>query len=78
MASLYQALENTIYTASQLTQLTFLDMRAAIAEEMGTNSTATATLTDSDLLDQFYACKLDTNKKFISKQKHLSKPKLNC
>ena len=65
MASLYQALENTIYTVSQLTQLTYADMRAAIAEEMGTNFTATATLTDSALLDQFYACKLDAGKSSI-------------
>jgi hypothetical protein len=40
-------------------------MRAAIAEEMGTNSSATATLTDSALLDQFYACKLDAGKSSI-------------
>ncbi len=59
LASLYQALENTIYTVSQLTQFTYADMRAAIAEEMGTDSTATATLTDSAILDQFYACKLE-------------------
>jgi hypothetical protein len=53
-------------------------MRAAIAEEMGTNSTATATLTDSALLDQFYACKLDDGNKCISKQKQLPKPKPFC
>ncbi len=58
LASLYQALENTIYTVSQLTLLTYADMRAAMAEEMGTNATATATLTDTALLDQYYACKL--------------------
>jgi hypothetical protein len=57
LASLYQALENTILTVSQLTQFTYVDMRAAIAEEMGTNSSSTSTLTDSALLDQYYACK---------------------
>jgi hypothetical protein len=75
LASLYQALENTIYTVSQLTQLTYAGMRATIAEEMGINSTATTTLSDSDLLDQFYACKLDSNKKCIYKPKKLPKPK---
>jgi hypothetical protein len=78
LASLYQALENTIYSVSQLTQFTYAGMRATIAEEMGINSTATATLSDSDLLDQFYACKLDSNKKCIYKSKKLPKPKHNC
>ncbi len=78
MASLYQALENTIFTVSQLTQFTYAGMRATIAEEMRINSTATASLSDSDLLDQFYACKLDSNKKCIYKPKELPKLKYNC
>ena len=32
-------------------------MRAAISVEMGSNSIATAALTDAQLLDQYYACK---------------------
>jgi hypothetical protein len=56
LASLYQALENTILTASQLLQYSYLSMRAALAAEMGTNSTQAAALSDSALLDQFYAC----------------------
>jgi hypothetical protein len=80
LGSLYQALENTIYTVSQLTLLTYGDMRAAIAEEMGTNATATATLTDTALLEQYYACKLCKyiTRKFISKEKTLTKVTLFC
>jgi len=69
LASLYQALENTIYTVSQLTLFTYADMRAAIAEEMGTNATATATLTDSALLEQYYACKLSKYRKKMGFQR---------
>ncbi len=65
LASLYQALENTILTVSQLTQFTYADMRAAIAEEMGTNTSSTSTLTDSALLDQYYACKIMTMTNFL-------------
>jgi hypothetical protein len=57
VASLYQALENTILTVSQLTRYSYQGMRAALAEEMGTNATETAALTDAALLDQYYACK---------------------
>jgi hypothetical protein len=81
LGSLYQALENTIYTVSQLTLLTYADMRAAIAEEMGTNATATATLTDSALLEEYYACKLCIYiiRKCISKEKMFPKVTLyNC
>jgi hypothetical protein len=80
LASLYQALENTIYTVSQLTLLTYADMRAAIAEEMGTNATATATLTDTALLEQYYACKLYIYiiRKCFSKEKMLPKGTLFC
>jgi hypothetical protein len=50
-------------------------MRAAIAEEMGTNSSSTSTLTDSALLDQYYACKIMTMTIFLI-GKMLSKTKL--
>jgi hypothetical protein len=56
VASLYQALENTILSATQLTKYSYPDMRAALAAEMGTNATETAALTDAALLDQYYAC----------------------
>jgi hypothetical protein len=56
LASLYQALENTILTVSQLKQYNYMKMRATLAAEMGTNTSQTATLSDSALLDQFYAC----------------------
>jgi hypothetical protein len=80
LASLYQALENTIYTVSQLTLLTYGDMRAAMAEEMGSNATATATLTDTALLEQYYACKLYIyiTRNCISKEKMLPKVTLFC
>ena len=57
LASLYQALENTILSVSELTQFKYAEMRAIISEEMGTNSSVTASLTDATLLDQYHACK---------------------
>ena len=57
LASLYQALENTVYTPSELTEFSYPGMRAAITSEIGSNSTATAGLTDSALLDAYYSCK---------------------
>lgn len=57
LASLYQALEDTILTVSQLKQYNYLAMRAALAAEMGINTTEAAAHNDSALLDQFYNCK---------------------
>ena len=57
LASLYQALENTVYTPSELTEFSYPGMRAAITSEIGSNSTANAGLTDSALLDAYYSCK---------------------
>jgi hypothetical protein len=56
LASLYQALENTIFTPSELTEYSYPGMRSAISSEMGSNSSATAALSDSALLDQYNEC----------------------
>ena len=57
LASLYQALENTVCSPSELTKYSYIGMRAALSLEMESNSTATAALSDSALLDAYHDCK---------------------
>ena len=56
LASLYQALENTLLTKSELSLLTYSSMRGVLAKEMSSNATLTAGLTDTALLSKFYEC----------------------
>jgi hypothetical protein len=57
LASLYQALENTVLSVSQLRQYTYLAMRAALMVEIGSNSIQIAELNDAPLLDKYYTSK---------------------
>ena len=55
MAAMYQALENTILTASALEKLSYDSMKELIGDELGlTNSKSEK---DWELLDQYYECR---------------------
>jgi hypothetical protein len=57
LASLYLALSNTLLSQSQLTLYTYSGMRDLIGQEMLLNDSTLATLTDVQLLDNYFSCK---------------------
>jgi hypothetical protein len=57
LASLYLALSNTLLSQSQLTLYTYSGMRDLIGQEMLLNDSTLATLTDVQLLDNYFTCK---------------------
>ena len=59
LAALYQAMDNTVLTKSQLKITGYEDIRAIITQEMLSKDSATKDLSDADLLMHFYDCKLD-------------------
>ena len=56
MAALYQAMDDTLMTKSQLRAASYDDMREAITREMLMTNSATKTWSDADLLRHFYDC----------------------
>ena len=59
MAALYQAMDDTLMTKSQLRAASYDDMREAITKEMLMTNSATKTWSDADLLRHFYDCEYD-------------------
>ena len=59
MAALYQAMDDTLMTKSQLRAASYDDMREAITKEMLMSNSATKTWSDADLLRHFYDCEYD-------------------
>ena len=56
MAALYQAMDDTLMTKSQLRASSYDDMREAITKEMLLTNSATKSWSDADLLRNFYDC----------------------
>ena len=54
MAAMYQALENTILTASALEKLSYDTMKEIIGEELGLDDSKSTK--DWELIDQYYEC----------------------
>ena len=59
LAALYQAMDSTLLSKSQLKITGYEDIRAIITQEMLLKDSATKDLSDADLLMHFYDCKLD-------------------
>ena len=57
LAALYQAMDDTVMTKSQLRAATYDDIRTKITKEMMMSSSKTKSWSDSDLLRHFYDCK---------------------
>ena len=55
MAAMYQALENTILTASALKKLSYDSMKELIGDELGLENSKSEK--DGKLLRQYYECK---------------------
>ena len=56
MAALYQAMDDTLMTKSQLRASSYDDIREAITKEMLLTNSATKSWSDADLLRNFYDC----------------------
>ena len=59
LAALYQAMDSTLLSKSQLRNTGYEDIRAIITQEMLLKDSSTKDLSDTDLLMHFYDCKLD-------------------
>ena len=55
MAAMYQALENTILTASALKKLSYDSMKELIGDELGLENSKS--LKDGKLLNQYHECR---------------------
>ena len=56
MAAVYQALENTVFTKSELKEMTYDDGRVKIAEEMGQDPKKAKKMTDAQILTDYHKC----------------------
>ena len=57
MAAVYQALENTILTKSELKKLSYDDAKAAIAKEIEMDSKEAKKIKDAAILAAYFKCK---------------------
>ena len=59
LAAIYQALDGTLLTKSQLRTLEYQQMVAAMVEEMGMSGTALRDTADEEVLMYFYDCEFE-------------------